>query len=268
MTFGATRTFLMSLVLFTAVLCSGITATGSSSSSMSLKPSCSDLSASPISFVFFMQGGIGSIHVNNPTGCNWAVSNLTSFVTITSVDTSSGFVNFSVASNTGGPRNGLLQIVDSGNPNGPGIYINVSQDGVSTVPLYRYWNPSIYNHFYSTDFGELGNGANGYTFEWVQCRVLASQVSGSVPLKRYYCAENGDHFYTTNPNEPGPGLPCYQFERIECYVYNNQVSGTVPLYRYYEPNAFDHFYTTNFNELGNGSGGWYLEGTQCYVFPQ
>jgi hypothetical protein len=268
---GATKTFLVSVLLGAAVLCSGVIATTSSSASASFRFSCSDLSAFPTSSTFPVQGGIGSVNVNNPTGCNWAVRNNTSFVTITSVNTNNGsgpgFFNFSVPSNPDGPREGFLRIVDSGNPDGPGIDIKVSQAG-ATVPLYRYWNPTIYNHFYTTDFGELGNGAQGYNFEWIQCRVFANQVSGTVPLKRYYCAENGDHFYTTNPSEPGPGLPCYHFERIECYVYNNQVSGTLPLYRYYEPNAFDHFYTTNFNELGNGSGGWYLEGTQCYVFPQ
>jgi hypothetical protein len=176
-----------------------------------------------------------------------------------------GYVDFFITGNSDGPsRNGTITIE-------AGIYTKTvqvfQQGGVVPVPLYRYWNAGIYNHYYTTNFNELGYGANGYVFEKVEGHVFGSQVAGTVPLKRYYCAENGDHFYTTNPNEPGAGLPCYHFERIEAYVYPNQVSGTVPLYRYYEPNNYDHFYTTNFNELRNGNLGWYLEGVQCYVFP-
>jgi len=184
---------------------------------------------------------------------------------VTNVNQSIGTVSFLVADNSNGlDRSGTISIdVDSN----PLLIIFVSQQGAPTVPLYRYWNAGIYNHFYTTDFGELGNGANGYVFEKVEGHVFSTPVSGTVPLKRYYCAENGDHFYTTNPNEPGSGLPCYHFERVEAYVYPNHVSGTVPLYRYYEPNNYDHFYTTNFNELRNGNLGWYLEGVQCYVSP-
>jgi hypothetical protein len=174
-----------------------------------------------------------------------------------------GTVDFFVHSNSGAARSGSIEIGDF-------VFfkfVSITQAGVPTVPLYRYWNPTSYNHFYTTDFGEYGNGAAGYNFERIECRVFATQVPGTVPLNRYFCADNGDHFYTTNPNEPGAGLPCYEFERVECYVYPNQVSGTKPLYRYYEPNAQDHFYTTNFKELKNGALGWYLEGVQCYVLP-
>jgi len=54
------------------------------------------------------------------------------------------------------------------------------------VSFYRYWNAGIYNHYYTTDFGELGNGANGYVFECVEGHVYTWQVFGTVPLKRYY----------------------------------------------------------------------------------
>ena len=230
---------------------------------LSPQQNCSGISASPFSFSFPKQGGSGTIFVNAPSGCNWSPTSFNGFIFISNYSQFSGYVNFFVSNNPGAARSGTIRIGYGGYY----TYVTVYQDGVPTVPLHRYWNPSMYNHFYTTNFGVLGNGGGGYTYEGVECHVFASQVPGTVPLNHYYCADNGDHFYTTDPNEPGPGLPCYQFQGVECYVYSNQVSGTVPLYRYYEPNAQDHFYTTNFNELRNGGLGWYLEGVQCYVFP-
>ena len=49
-----------------------------------------------------------------------------------------------------------------------------------TVPLYRYWNPSIGDHFYTTNIEEIGTatpgqkGKHGYISEGVVCNVLAS----------------------------------------------------------------------------------------------
>ena len=255
------RTLMISLVLATAVLWPSRVAPPSSSAASSVVQTCFQLSASPTSFIFPSGGGSGTIFVNNPQGCSWNANTFYPWIFIT--NQFNGNVNFSVSSNPGPARFGTITI-DAGSKS---VTIQISQQGIPTVSFYRYWNAGIYNHYYTTDFSELGNGANGYVFERVEGHVYASQVSGTVPLKRYYCADNGDHFYTTSPNEPGSGLPCYQFERVEAYVYPSQVPGTVPLYRYYEPNAQDHFYTTNFNELGNGKLGWYLEGVQCYVVP-
>jgi len=232
-------------------------------SSLSAQQNCFSISTSPSTVFGSQQGGNVTIFVNAPSGCSWSPTSLSSFIFINSYNQFSGTVSFFISSNPGPDRSGTIRIGSGGYY----TYVTVYQDGVPTVPLYRYWNPSLYNHFYTTDFGVLGSGGGGYTYEGVECHVFASQVPGTVALKHYYCADNGDHFYTTDPNEPGSGLPCYQFQGIECYVYSSQVSGTVPLYRYYEPNALDHFYTTNFNELRNGALGWYLEGPQCYVFP-
>jgi len=41
-----------------------------------------------------------------------------------------------------------------------------------TVPLHRYYNSGTTDHFYTTDWGELGNGKNGYEYEGVQCYVF------------------------------------------------------------------------------------------------
>lgn len=136
----------------------------------------------------------------------------------------------------------------------------------TSVPLYRYWNAGIGDHFYTTNFSELGGGRFGYVYEGVQCYVLPTQKSGSVPLYRYWNAGAGDHFYTTNFSELGTGRFGYVYEGIQCYVYPSPQSNRVPLYRYWNPSNADHFYTTNFSELGTGRFGYVYEGIQCYVF--
>jgi subtilisin family serine protease len=135
-----------------------------------------------------------------------------------------------------------------------------------TVPLYRYFSLGATDHFYTTDWNELGSGRLGYEFDWVQCRIFSQQQSGRTALYRYYNATTGDHFYTTNYSELGGGAQGYNFEWVQGYVYSTQQPGTVPLYRYWNPITYDHLYTTNWNELGNGRDGYNFEWVQCYVY--
>jgi hypothetical protein len=142
--------------------------------------------------------------------------------------------------------------------------------GVETdvpVPLYRYWNPQIPDHFYTTNWNELGAGTAAWTFEGAACRVHQQQIPGTVPLHRYWNSQIGDHFYTTDYSELGPGQYGWVLEGPACYVHDQPVSGAVPLYRYWNTQGRNHFYTTNWSELGNGQGGWLFEKIQCYVHP-
>jgi subtilisin family serine protease len=159
------------------------------------------------------------------------------------------------------------RVVNPG-PGSPNLLLySIFGTSSGTVPLYRYWNPSIGDHFYTTDFNELGYGASGWGFERIECHVYTQQAPGTVPLYRYWNPSIGDHFYTTDFNELGYGASGWSFERVECYVYNQQAAGTVPLYRYWNPSIGDHFYTTDFNELGYGASGWGFENIQGYVLP-
>ena len=135
------------------------------------------------------------------------------------------------------------------------------------VPLYRYWNSNSSEHFYTTDWGELGAGKFGWVFETIQCNVDARQAGSNVPLYRYWNSNGADHFYTTNYDELGSGKFGWVFESVQCYVYAQPKAGVVPLYRYWNSNGADHFYTTDWNELGNGKYGWIYELIQCYVYP-
>ncbi|HLL47996.1 MAG TPA: S8 family serine peptidase [Longimicrobiaceae bacterium] len=138
---------------------------------------------------------------------------------------------------------------------------------VQTVPLYRYWNAGIGDHFYTTNWNELGSGRHGWAYEGVQCFVLSQPRTGSAPLYRYWNAASGDHFYTTSWGELGSGRYGYAYEGIQCYVPVQAQSGTVPVYRYWNPGIADHFYTTSWAELGSGRYGWGYEGVQCHAWP-
>ena len=151
------------------------------------------------------------------------------------------------------------------------------------TPLYRYWNPSTVDHFYTTNSNEIGTtsngqrGKHGYVSEGVTSWVFTGQGQGMVPLYRYWKSQNRDHFYTTNIQEIGTAKPGavgkhgYKSEGIVGYCYPHSYTGTVPLYRYWKGSVSDHFYTTNINEIGTctpgrrGKHGYVSEGIQCYV---
>jgi Subtilase family/Repeat of unknown function (DUF5648) len=138
----------------------------------------------------------------------------------------------------------------------------------ATVALYRYWNPTIGDHFYTTNWSELGSGRYGWNYEGVQCYVFGAQRAGTVPLYRYWNPTIGDHFYTSNWSELGGGRYGWNYEGVQCYVYPGQQPEAVPLYRYWNPTNTDHFYTTNWSELGGGRYGWNYEGVQGYVLTR
>jgi hypothetical protein len=88
-----------------------------------------------------------------------------------------------------------------------------------TVRLYRYYHGSgVKDHFYTTDFNDLGNGNSAWTYESAFIYyVYNTQVAGTVPLYRYF--GHSQHFYTTNYAELGTGKSGWTLERIECYIY-------------------------------------------------
>ena len=131
------------------------------------------------------------------------------------------------------------------------------------LALHRYWNGSIGNHFYTTDFSTYGSGDATRLYEGIECYVEANPVPGSLPLNRYWNAGIGDHFYTTDWLGTDP---FWTFERVEGFVHATQLPGTVPLYRYWNAGIGDHFYTKDWNTFGNGTPTWVYEGVQCYVY--
>jgi hypothetical protein len=138
-----------------------------------------------------------------------------------------------------------------------------------TVPVFRYFNVRNGDHFYTTNFNELGGGSvgtNGYRFEGVGFFAFPSQATNTVPVLRYFNTRNGDHFYTTNFNELGnAGNGGWVLEnRTAFFVHQTQINGSVPVLRFY--NGSDHFYTKNNDEFFTGSGGYGSEGNAFFAF--
>jgi len=73
----------------------------------------------------------------------------------------------------------------------------------NSVPLYRYWNSQISDHFYTVHSWEIGTTIPGqygkyqYRSEGVVGYCYRYQATGTVPLYRYWNSQIGDHFYTT-----------------------------------------------------------------------
>jgi hypothetical protein len=151
-----------------------------------------------------------------------------------------------------------VDVIPFGLYNSEGIACYVfSFQPASTTPLYRLFNPSNGDHFYTTSAAERdGAVANfGYTSEGIACYVFGSSASGTTPLYRLFNPNNGDHFYTTSAAERDGAVANFGYtsEGIACYVFGSSASGTAPLYRLFNPHNGDHFYTTSEAEAYNAA---------------
>jgi len=132
-----------------------------------------------------------------------------------------------------------------------------------TSPVFRYHNINNGDHFYTTNYGELGDGNNNvYIFEGIGFFAYTSQVAGSVPVYRYNNTNNGDHFYSRSSTTPGN----YHFELIAFYAYASALNGSVPVYRYNNTSNGDHFYTKNQNEFFQSMSGYFFEDISFYAY--
>ena len=82
--------------------------------------------------------------------------------------------------------------------NGAGTY-----DGVNAVPYYRLYNPSSYQHLWTTYASEYSFLPTvGWHQEGIDGYILPSSAVGAVPLYRLYLnAQGGLHLWTTDANE-------------------------------------------------------------------
>jgi cytolysin (calcineurin-like family phosphatase) len=88
------------------------------------------------------------------------------------------------------------------------VYSSPDYDPESLIPFYRAFNPTIFDHFYTTSEAEYINACEhlGYNPEGIQCYVFPANISGNdalVPLYRLYHPRLSDHFYTVNIVEVG-----------------------------------------------------------------
>jgi hypothetical protein len=113
---------------------------------------------------------------------------------------------------------------------GIAAYVYPTQLG-SSVPMYRWFNPTSGDHFYTTAAGE--RPAN-YNQEGIAFYCLPTQQEGAIAFYRWFDPGSRYHFYTTDPGgEYAPRLG-YTSEGIACYVFGSQVKDTVRLFRWYQ----------------------------------
>ena len=137
----------------------------------------------------------------------------------------------------------------------------------ASTPLWRYFNGTGTDHFYTVDRNDAGYAYFGYGIETAEGRLFRAAYPGTVPLYRYFRGSGTDHFYTTSWAELGAGAYGWGFERVEGYLFPRPYAGAVPLYRYWNPYGTDHFYTINRNDAGYAYFGYGFEGVVGYVYP-
>jgi hypothetical protein len=124
-------------------------------------------------------------------------------------------------------------------------------------PVFRFFNTTNAEHFFTADIAEGINAARtqNFTFESIGFNVYSAQTGGMTALSR--CYTGWDHYISST------GCGASTNEGIYGYVQMSQVSGTIPLHRFFDPGYGRHLETTNYAE-GNQAPFVY-EGVLGYV---
>jgi hypothetical protein len=125
----------------------------------------------------------------------------------------------------------------------------------NTTPVYRFYNKTNGDHFYTiseTEKNNLINSMPSYAFEGVVFYTYQSAVDNSAPVYRFLNKTNGDHFYTINETErtyvQNNLSSIYLYEGIAFYSLKTQILSAVNVYRFYNIANGDHFYTASGEE--------------------
>ncbi|KAF7296675.1 F-box domain-containing protein [Mycena chlorophos] len=118
------------------------------------------------------------------------------------------------------------------------------------VPLYRAWNPTATDHFYTTSAQEVAN-ATGYNDEGIRAYLYPTQVANTTEFYRLYAKSIVDHFYTTSRTSVSSAESEGYVEEnnTPMFIYPSQICGSVPFYRMYSSTLDDHFYTVDPAEM-------------------
>jgi hypothetical protein len=139
------------------------------------------------------------------------------------------------------------------------------------APYYRYWNPSVADHYYTSTRNDTNLRQQGWVnYDGCEANIYTSQPAGTVALHQYWNTTTKDHYYTVYRDDPGLAASGYKYEQVAGYVYSSysQPAGTIPLYRYWNTRLKDHLYTTVWDDYGRASGGgWVFEKVEAYVLP-
>ena len=87
-----------------------------------------------------------------------------------------------------------------------------------TTSLYRWYNPSIKDHFYHHDRTGGGKKLDGYVYEGAIGNIATSRMTNTRELYRWFNPQTGRHFYSTNPKSSTGLRKGYRFDGIAGYV--------------------------------------------------
>jgi len=139
------------------------------------------------------------------------------------------------------------------------------------VPLFRLYNPTNHDHFYTTIPAQR-DSANGYTFEKVEgCisdRKFNHEHCGY--LFRLYNPSADVHYYTADGTDRDQHIiDGYNYEGIVGFLYTLTGEGVMPLWHLENTGNTDHFYTINIMEAQNAADnlGFIPRGIVGYISP-
>lgn len=131
----------------------------------------------------------------------------------------------------------------------------------TSVPVYRLYNKTSGEHFYTTDSNER---ISLIKIGWNDEGIGFYEGQSGTPVYRLYNANGGEHHYTSDEKERDTLVKYgWNYESVSFYA-----SGSIPLYRQYNPNAFanNHNYTTSTYEKDYlVSIGWHDENISFYA---
>jgi WD40 repeat protein len=154
------------------------------------------------------------------------------------------------------------------NPGGIAFSPTSTQNEPDTSPVYRLWNPTIGDHFYTTNSQEAMKAVSLFNYETYYAGFNAPKEDG-LAVYRGWNPNIGDHFYTTNLDEFNKAVNNFGYvnEGIAFYAVSNPSLGE-EVYRGWNPTIGDHFYTTNLDEFNKAVNnfGYINEGVAFYAY--
>lgn len=87
-----------------------------------------------------------------------------------------------------------------------------------TVELFRWYNPSIGDHYYSPERSGGRKNLAGYLFEGPIGNIATIRLPATRELYRWHNPSTGRHFFTTDRAGEGMGRKGYRFEEIVGFV--------------------------------------------------
>lgn len=139
------------------------------------------------------------------------------------------------------------------------------------VPLFRLYNPTSHDHFYTTSPAQR-DSASGYTYEKVECCISDRKFNHEHCgyLFRLYNPSTDVHYYTSDETERDLHIvDGYNYEGIVGFLYTLTGDGVMPLQHLENTGNTDHFYTINTMEAKNAVDnlGFISQGIIGYVSP-